>query len=258
MLFDTHVHLSDPKMSRIEGRGSANVLLISRSLAENHACLDFSNSIGAPCAVFIGHNFAERMEAAQLMRENHAIGYDHLEAVGRFSKELVRIIFAASRESRSPVILHLSRHDGGEFPLIEARRCLDYVSEHFPAQKVVISHLGGENCREVSDFAIRNPNIFLDTSCLSETTLRIGTKDPIDTLKFVAERVPAAQLVFGSDQFWPTNYENCVELESVKQVFAPRELKSVLVDNALSVFGSFGFQEERNGSSDGTCGENHA
>ncbi len=233
MLFDVHLHLSESVPQFPYPEHAEDCCIISRSARDNSRCLEFAQMAGTACAVFLGPDPMQRKEALQWIKQRRAVAYDHgVEASGRFSKSDLEPVLETSCEVGLPVILHLSRHGKDLLPKREALRCLDYVTQHFPLLKVVVAHLGGENCFETLRFAERNPNITLEMSCLRETSRRLDISDPADVLKIVAGRVSAKQIVFGSDALWPAVYDCSDELACARQVFGADDLQAVLLANA--------------------------
>jgi predicted TIM-barrel fold metal-dependent hydrolase len=236
-IVDGHLHL--PWGDRTSARRAACVrgCIISRSTEENGKYLRFAAFTGTPCAIFIGSRLEERKQAMDYIERKLAAGYDHVEARGAFSEEPLRILLETSQRAGLPVFLHLSRHDEGILPSREARRCLEYITGHFPLVRAVVAHFGGENFWDTLRFAEWNSNITLDMSCMDETSERVGLADPCELLKIAAGRLPAEQIIFGSDHAWGSDVASAPELAYAKDVFNTDELKCVTSTNSLALLG---------------------
>src|ERR1041385_4971898 len=160
MLADLHFHLS----SNLIGEPVAFTgCLISRSVKENSVCIEYAKEHSFAVGAYTGDvddAVISKIEAKE------AIAYHHIEGLKFLDKTKVRRLFNATLESELPVVVNLNWHENRLTDCRLALEYLDFVTEQFPAARVIIAHLGAEHCFNVVKYAAENPNFHLDISNL--------------------------------------------------------------------------------------------
>jgi predicted TIM-barrel fold metal-dependent hydrolase len=235
-IFDAHLHLSRETRSKHPSARLSGGLAISRSAAENQFYVQAARRLGLKCAVFVGGSQRELDRVVRLIHEERACAYDHLELGERFDAGAFDQVCDASVQAGTPLVVHVNGHDHRRTDpgLVDA--CLGYVAENFPQLKTVVAHAAGENCGIAIHHARLNPNLFLDISRASETARRVGKFSATDLLRGMAEVIPAARFIFGTDQLGPGDPAASIEYEAACNVFLGEERCQVLADNALGLF----------------------
>jgi len=132
-----------------------------------------------------------------------------------------RPAFQVAQERGCAILCHVHEGPSPEFLL--------QVLADYPDATFIYAHAGGGSRKEIEPFvavAQERPNLFFD---LGLSTMLRGS------LAWLAERVPATQIVYGSDH--PLN-EFTFQLGRVLHADVPDELKRIILwDNAAGVFG---------------------
>lgn len=235
MIVDMHFHLADDHVQAPHYAVRPKGCVISRSPCQNHACLDFASMTGVACAVFAHPSTDTWPEILKLVAKKRALSYQHLEITGFADMREFDPLLNLSETVDMPVILHISHHGTQRLKSRDAEACLDHVVQRYPRLTIIISHLGGENCECAVRYAIAHGNIFLDTSCMTETTLRLGFSSPAETLRFVSETLSPTRLLYGSDLIWPESRHSKEELKILGHIFSKNDTKQILHKNASAI-----------------------
>jgi predicted TIM-barrel fold metal-dependent hydrolase len=235
-IFDAHLHLSREDRSKRPSARLSGGLAISRSTDENKYCVEAARQLGLKCAVFVGKAQRELDRVVRLIRKERTCAYDHLELGERFDAVAFDQVCNASVQAGTPLIVHVSHHDRRRTDPRLVNACLGYIAENFPELKTIVAHVASENYEIAMNHAKFNTNLFFDISRANETARRVGKSSATDLLRDMAEVIPAARFIFGTDQLGPGDPAASIEHEAVCNVFSGEERCHVLADNALGLF----------------------
>jgi predicted TIM-barrel fold metal-dependent hydrolase len=234
MIFDSHFHLDTETPSSLDS--IIGGCLVSRTPDQNQRCIDTAGQLGVNCAIYADSDRQNSSEVSKWLERGRVCVYDHIELLDCFEPSVQHPVWEAADLVGVPIILHLNHHDDRTTPARVVENCLNYVSEHFPKLRVVIAHMGGENCRTVLNHARMNPNIFFEISTLWQTATRMSMASPTDALRLVLEQVGAQRVLFGSDLTFTGNRCHSVEFRAVCDLVDGEDRERVLLRNALELF----------------------
>lgn len=201
MMIDVHCHIGAMRDTGPHTPGGACV--ISRGTQDNSRCIEFARTRGLICALFAQPATHSWAEVCSRVWRREALAYFHPDRIRFTDRRQLEPVLHASRHARVPLIVHVSRHDRGLVPPAQAASWLDYLIEAADGVPLIVSHAGGENCREVLQRARVLPNILLDLSLWEQTAVRAGCSGGQEMLRIFADNVAPTQFLFGSDRGWP-------------------------------------------------------
>jgi hypothetical protein len=201
VLIDVHCHIG--AMRDIGPRRPGCACVISRGPQDNARCIDFARTRGLVCALFAQPATPSWAEVCGRVRRREALAYVHPDRIRFADRRQLEPVLRASRNARVPLIVHVSRHDRERVPPAQAASWLDYLIEAADGIPLIVSHAGGENCREVLRRARVLPNILLDLSLWEQTAVRAGCSGGDEMLRILADSIAPTQYLFGSDKGWP-------------------------------------------------------
>ncbi|MFB9242657.1 amidohydrolase family protein [Massilia antarctica] len=240
MIYDGHFHLRRKRLAFTETASTWRGCVVSRSNEENPACLAFARQFGHRCALFSGRGKQQAHWLLDLIEHRQAVAYKHLELSTADDTGHLMDLCRVSAAAGVPMVLHLSRHDTGRFDERDAERHLAAIVERFSDLKLLVSHLGGENFRTVLHWARRHKNIFIDTSCLSETAARANIGSATDLLTLIKDTVDVEQLVYGSDACWSASEQRASDdLGRVERIFSGAEMEKIKCANGVKLLNDF-------------------
>src|SRR5260370_14251359 len=234
MIFDSHFHIDiEVGSDRWGVKPSTAGCLISRDPRENHRCVEVARDFGFSCAVFVSSDSAE---VRDLMLSANVSAYKHVELNAGSAPDQDVLIFETASHCQTPIVLHFNHHDSRMVSSGTVAKYLAYAVERFPGLPVVVAHLGAENCSTAIRFATTSPNIYLNVSCLKETSIKLGLGSSRDVLKLLRDSIPSDQILFGSDLAHLGDRRQCAEYRAMCGVFGNDDQSKVLWQNGARLF----------------------
>ena len=220
----------------LSSREPKHACIISRHPDENYRCFAFTRMHGLTCALFADPQHTSWVDVCQWVARGEAIGYYHPEKMVFSDRHSLKPLLRASRIAGTPLVIHVSKHDCERWSAFDAARWLDYFCEVAGNVPIIVSHAGGENFREVLARVLAVPNLLLDLSCWEESAERAGFPAGADLLHVIAENVSPEQLLFGSDERWPTGDKAAQKLLGVlSPILRSHDIPTLLDANAMRV-----------------------
>jgi predicted TIM-barrel fold metal-dependent hydrolase len=224
MSVDFHFHLS--KGLALTSAELPFGCAISQRVEDNDWYVERTSRTRTACALFIDPDSQDFDRIVRLIESREALAYRHPSPHQAEDTPAMRSIWRASERHGMPAIIHLSRHDRCAFPRKAAQTILSWLVETYPCLQLIVSHCGGENAEVVIEMAARHPGVFLDTSCMHETSARAGYESAPELIAHVHGTVDARKLVYGSDTCWPGSPESS-GIDSLRAQFGDQIEKTV-------------------------------